>query len=109
MTRVSNLLVQDAPSPERLNQAKEWTTKGLEIVEKARQIDTTEPECERTLAVSLYNLGALLEVSQPIAYLRGYSSSCDSDARPKIQSGGAISTCPGSITHHQICRRHREC
>lgn len=62
MTNISNLLIQDTPSPERLEQAKQWTTKGLELVEKSRQATKTEMECERALAVSFYNLGAILEI-----------------------------------------------
>lgn len=63
MTNISRILIQDTPSSERLEQAKQWTIKGLELAEKSRQATKTEMECERVLAVSFYNLGVILEVS----------------------------------------------
>ena len=68
MTNISSLLLRDVPSPERLAQASSWTSKGMEIAEKARNdlaqsaSRATEPECERVWAVLLYNMGAVLEV-----------------------------------------------
>jgi len=66
MTNISGLLIHDAPAPDRLTQANMWTTKGLEVAEKARhelaQSRATDAECERVWAVLLFNLGAVLEV-----------------------------------------------
>lgn len=68
MTNVSGLLIHVDPSPERLTQAKEWTSKGIEIADKARNelaqsaSRAKDPECEHAWAVLLYNLGAVLEV-----------------------------------------------
>lgn len=64
MTNISHLLIQDTPSSERIEQAKQWTTKGLELAEKSRQATKTEMECERVLAVLFYNLGVILEVGR---------------------------------------------
>jgi hypothetical protein len=73
MTNISGVLINDSPSPERLAQAKSWTSKGMEIAEKARNelaqppSRTKEPECERVWAVLLYNMGAVLEVCTGMA------------------------------------------
>ncbi|KAF8491112.1 hypothetical protein JB92DRAFT_3007041 [Gautieria morchelliformis] len=67
MTNISGVLINDSPSPERLAQAKSWTSKGMEVAETARNelarsSRTKEPECERVWAVLLYNMGAVLEM-----------------------------------------------
>lgn len=75
MTNISALLIRDNPSPERLAQAQSWTSKGMEVAEKARTEFThssssaTEPECERVWAVLLYNMGAVLEVCTDVTRL----------------------------------------
>lgn len=71
MTNISSLLISDNPSPERLAQARSWTSKGMEIVAKARKelARVKDPECEHVWAVLLYNMGAVLEVGvSPFAY-----------------------------------------
>ncbi|KAF8524343.1 hypothetical protein BU17DRAFT_84935 [Hysterangium stoloniferum] len=67
MNNISSLLIQANPSPERLAQAKSWADKGLQLAERGRDVLThssrpAEPECERVLAVIMYNLGAILEM-----------------------------------------------
>jgi len=81
MTNISGLYIDDSASPERLDQAKSWTVKGMEVVEQARteignpsakknwikkndanQLEQEKVECERVWAVLLYNLGSILEM-----------------------------------------------
>ncbi|KAF8587211.1 hypothetical protein K439DRAFT_852412 [Ramaria rubella] len=66
MTVISSLLINKEPSSNRIEQAKLWCTKGIEIAEKARnelaQSRTTLPDCERVWAVLLFNMGAVLEM-----------------------------------------------
>lgn len=93
MTNISGLYIDNSASPERLDQAKSWTVKAMEVAEQARTdignpsakknwikksdatlLEQEKVECERVWAVLLYNLGSILEVSRLFCIFVGFRS-----------------------------------
>ena len=79
MNSLASALVQGKPTPERRKQAEVWLRKALHVIDETKTaakgqnpnnanntysgIPEELGECEMTLAVALFNLGELREVS----------------------------------------------
>jgi hypothetical protein len=63
MNNLSELFMRSTPTPVALHQSEAWARQALSLLQKT---EANARICEEALAVVLFNLGSLREVSKPV-------------------------------------------
>ncbi|ETW78062.1 hypothetical protein HETIRDRAFT_325616 [Heterobasidion irregulare TC 32-1] len=95
MSNLSELLMRGSPSPQKVHQAELWAKQGLSVIEKTQKNargSRSESEglqiCEEVLAVTLFNLASIREVSQDLPAARElFQRSLDQSKRIGLREG----------------------
>lgn len=69
MSNLSELIIRNSSTPDKLHQADAWAKQALDVIKKTKETARGDPKrlstCEHALAAVLFNLGSLREVRVP--------------------------------------------